>query len=329
MGRRPLIKNEENKSQAVSLTKTETLPALLKKDDVRKRFEEVLKSKSNSFIASLLTLYNANEQLKQANPISILSASMIAATLDLPINSNLGFAYIIPYGSYAQFQMGYKGYIQLAMRTGQYKTINTTEVYEGEIKNFNRFTGDFEFSDKTSDKIIGYIAYFKLINGFEKYLYMTTEDIIKHAQKYSRSYNNPNAPWQTLFDDMAKKTVLKQLLSKWGILSTELQRAIEADQGVIKNEEIIEYDDTPSKLKLTKADKKEILIIENLTPDIIPLVNDCRVVEETITDIYKNEIICSNVRYISDYDIEKLKNYIGKNVKLYITEENKIKALKI
>lgn len=148
----------------------------------------------------------------------------MAASLDLPINQNLGFAYIIPYGNEAQFQMGYKGYIQLAMRTGQYQTINAAEVYEGEIVKQNRFTGEYEFGEKTSDKIVGYIAYFKLVNGFEKYLYMSIEEMQAHAKKFSKNYKGGTDKWGiTDFHSMAIKTVLKRLISKYGILSIEMQ----------------------------------------------------------------------------------------------------------
>ena len=148
----------------------------------------------------------------------------MAASLDLPINQNLGFAYIIPYKDEAQFQMGYKGYIQLAMRTGQYQTINAAEVYEGEIVKQNRFTGEYEFGEKTSDKIIGYIAYFKLVNGFEKYLYMSIEEMQAHAKKFSKNYKGGTDKWGlTDFHSMAIKTVLKRLISKYGILSIEMQ----------------------------------------------------------------------------------------------------------
>lgn len=156
-----------------------TLPALksmLSNDSVKARFKEILGAKAPGFISSILSVANSNTLLQRAEPQSVMNAAVIAATLDLPINPNLGFAYIIPYGNSAQFQLGYKGIIQLAMRSGQYKTINVNEVYEGEIKDVNRFTGNYEFGERSSDKVVGYMAYFKLTNGFEKYLYMTKEE---------------------------------------------------------------------------------------------------------------------------------------------------------
>lgn len=200
--------------------------ALLNNVSVKKRFEDILGKHAPAFMSSIISVANGNEQLKrvaQTNPMSIISAGAVAAALNLPIDPNLGFAYIVPYGDQATFQMGYKGYIQLAMRTGQYKAINVTEVYEGEIEHINRFTGEIEFGEKTSDDIVGYLAYFKLLNGFEKYLYMTKQQIENHAKKYSKSYSNPRGRWALDFHAMAMKTVLKMLLSKYGILSVEMQ----------------------------------------------------------------------------------------------------------
>lgn len=222
-----------------------TLKALLQDQSVKNRFNELLGKKAPGFISSLINVVNSNSQLQAADPNSILSAAAIAAALDLPIDPNLGFAYIVPYNvrqgdTYvlkAQFQLGYKGYIQLAMRTGVYKTINACEVYEGEIKNINRFTGEIEFGEKESDKIIGYLAYFRLLNGFEKYLYMRVEEIEKHAKRYSKSYDSKNGLWKQDFHAMALKTVIKRLLSKYGILSIEMQTSLLADQAVIKQDE--------------------------------------------------------------------------------------------
>lgn len=235
-----------------------TLRTLLQDQSVKNRFNELLGKKTPGFISSLLNVVNSNPQLQAADPHSILSAAAIAAALDLPIDPNLGFAYIVPYNvrqgdvyiRKAQFQLGYKGYIQLAMRTGAYKTINACEVYEGEIENLNRFTGEIEFGEKQSDKIIGYLAYFRLLNGFEKYLYMSVEEIEKHAKRYSKSYDSKNSRWKEDFHAMALKTVIKRLLSKYGILSIEMQTSLLADQAVVKQDEegnvTYEYPDNPT-----------------------------------------------------------------------------------
>lgn len=210
--------------QTAESQKAVTIQSLVSQESVKARFEELLGKKAPGFISSLLAVVNNNKLLARANPNTIVAAGAMAASLDLPINQNLGFAYIIPYGNEAQFQMGYKGYIQLAMRTGQYQTINAVEVYEGEIVKQNRFTGEYEFGEKTSDKIVGYIAYFKLVNGFEKYLYISIEEMQAHAKKFSKNYKGGTDKWGiTDFHSMAIKTVLKRLISKYGILSIEMQ----------------------------------------------------------------------------------------------------------
>jgi recombination protein RecT len=216
-----------------SLVKQETLMSLLERDDIKKRFEGVLKNKSAGFVASILSLVNATPQLKACEPRSVLASAMVAATLDLPINQNLGFAFIIPYGSKAQFQIGWKALVQLAIRTNKYRSMNAAPVYEGELKSYNRITGEIEFDldAKKSNKVIGFVAFFRLINGFEKYFYMTLEEVTAHGKRYSKSFATGN--WATNFEPMALKTVIKLLLSKWGILSIEMQTAMEADQAIV------------------------------------------------------------------------------------------------
>lgn len=170
---------------------------LLDMDVYKKRINEIMGKKAAPFMASIVNVSNL-PSLKDSDPNSIISSAIVAATLDLPIDQNLGFAYIVPYntkeGKKAQFQMGYRGYIQLAMRTGQYKTINAIEIYKGEIKRVNRLTGEIEFNDDEDlidrDTVVGYMAYFKLLNGFEKTLYMTKEEMERHAKKYSQSYSS-------------------------------------------------------------------------------------------------------------------------------------------
>lgn len=227
-----------------------SLQGMLNNVSVKKRFEEMLGSKSAGFISSIMTVTNGNAMLQKCDPKTILSASSIAATLDLPINPNLGFAALVPYktkidGKFVdvcQFQMQWKGFVQLAMRTGQYKALNASEVYEGELVSRNRITGEitFDFEAKTSDKIIGYCAYMKLINGFEKYLYMTVEEIEKHAKKYSKTYAKGYGTWVDNKPAMSLKTVMKMLISKYGILSIDMQQmqtAVLADQSVVNQDE--------------------------------------------------------------------------------------------
>jgi len=216
------------------------LPALknqLANVSIKQRFEEMLGKKAPGFISSIINVVNGNDALSKADPQSVIMSAAVAATLDLPINPNLGFAYIVPYSGKAQFQMGYKGFIQLAMRTGQYKTINACEVYEGELKNFDRLTGmiELDYDAKKSEKVIGYVAYFSMINGFEKMLYMTKDKIESHGKAYSKSFSNSNGRWKKDFESMALKTVLKLLLSKYGFLSIDMQTAVTSDQGILSD----------------------------------------------------------------------------------------------
>lgn len=207
---------------------------------VRGKFQELLGKRSVQFITSVLQVVNSNDYLKKASPESIFQAAVIASILDLPIQNNLGFAYIIPYGPQAQFQIGYKGFIQLAQRTGQFKTISATPIYEGQILEQNPLTGYvFDFTQKKSDTIIGYAAYFSLLNGFEKTWYMTKEQVHAHGKKYSKNFGGL---WKTDFDAMANKTVLKLLLSKFAPLSVEMQTALQADQAVINDADTMDVE---------------------------------------------------------------------------------------
>ena len=225
--------SNEIQKQNMSLSPINQMKELVNNTALNKMFKDALKENSGAFLSSLIDLYNSDTNLQKCKAKDVIMEALKAATLKLPINKQLGFAYIVPYKDVPQFQLGYKGYIQLAMRTGQYQNLNAGIIYEGmEIKN-NYLAGTIEIhGDKQSDNEIGYFAYFKLINGFEKCLYMSKEDITKHAQKFSKTYSFKGSSWQTNFSAMALKTVTRLLLSKYGILSTEMQTAItnEADQ---------------------------------------------------------------------------------------------------
>jgi recombination protein RecT len=234
-----------------------TTKQFFQREDVKSKFNELLGSRTNQFITSVLSIVNNNSYLKNASTESIYTAAMMAAALDLPINSNLGFAYIIPYGSQAQFQVGYKGLIQLALRSGQFKTVSVTPIYEGQLLEQNPLTG-FKFDFTTKGKqVIGYAAYFSLINGFEKTMYMTVDEVAAHGKKYSKTFSNGN--WAKDFDSMAQKTVLKLLLSKYAPLSIEMQKSIIADQAVIKNVEDmeVEYIDNGGDMTILLEDATE------------------------------------------------------------------------
>ena len=219
---------------------------------IKAKFQEMLGKRANQFVTSVLQIVNNNGLLKTATPESVYNAAMTAATLDLPINNNLGFAYIIPYktkndaGQYidvAQFQLGYKGFIQLAQRSGQFQTISACPVYEGQLLEENPLTGFiFDWKEKKSDIIIGYAAYFKLLNGFEKTLYMTVDEMKRHGLKFSQTFKKGYGLWKDDFDSMAQKTVIKLLLSKYAPLSIEMQRAVISDQAVINDVDTLDVD---------------------------------------------------------------------------------------
>ena len=213
---------ELKKNNIVAQKEAKTVKGMLETPAFKKKFEEMLGKKAAGFISSIIAVTNSSNYLMKADPATVIGAAAQAAMLDLPINQSLGFAYIVPYKGAAQFQLGYKGYIQLAQRSGQYANIGAKTVYEGELEYENRLLDKFRFGERTSDKVIGYLAYFRLTNGFEKMLYMTIDEAQAHAEKYSQNYNGGTDKWGLAdFNVMAEKTVLKRLLSKYGPLSIE------------------------------------------------------------------------------------------------------------
>lgn len=209
--------------------------------DIRKKFEEVLGKKAQGFITSVVQISSSNYQLQKCEPQSIMNAAMMAAVLDLPIQESLGYAYIVPYKDKAQFQVGWKGFVQLAQRSGQYLRINVVEVFANQFKGYNNLTEELtaDFGVDGSGEIVGYCAYFRLMNGFEKTVYWSREKVQKHALKYSQAYKSEKGitPWKDKdqFHEMAKKTVLKNTLTKWGPMSIEMQKAVKVDQGIIED----------------------------------------------------------------------------------------------
>lgn len=237
---------ELKKNNIVAQKEAKTLKGMLEMPAYKNKFNEMLGKKAAGFMSSIIAVTNNNKYLAKANPATVIGAAAQAAMLDLPINQSLGFAYIVPYGSEAQFQLGYKGYIQLAQRSGQYVDIGAKTVYEGELEYENRLLDKFKFGERTGDKVIGYLAYFRLTNGFEKMLFMELDDMIAHAKKYSKNYKGGTDKWGlTDFDTMAEKTVLKRLLSKYGPLSIEsvqMSQALANDGGVISMNKDGEFD---------------------------------------------------------------------------------------
>ncbi len=216
-----------------------TLPKLknmLSSQQVMNNLTAMLGTKAQGFATSVLSTVNNNKLLQNADAGSIYTAAMLAASLDLPINPNLGFAAIVPYGKTAQFQVMTRGIVQLAIRSGQYERITNAVVHEGELVKYDPFTDAYEFdaSKRTSDKVVGYMAYFKTVSGFEKYYYMTKDEALAHGKKYSQTAKKGYGLWIENTDAMGLKTCLKLLLSKFGVLSIEMQRAINFDQAVVK-----------------------------------------------------------------------------------------------
>lgn len=226
------------------------------------QFEKMLGDKTQGFISSVLQIVNSNELLKNASPETILNAAATAASLDLPINQSLGFSYIVPYKGQAQFQIGWKGFVQLAQRTGQYKRINVVEVYENQFKSYNALTEvlDADFDIEGDGDIVGYVAYFCLFNGMEKLCYWSKKKVTAHAKKYSKSFSSGFSPWndKDQFHEMAKKTVLKNTLSKWGPMSIEMQTAHLADQSIQSAEEAYQYpDNQPKTLEENNSEEED------------------------------------------------------------------------
>lgn len=210
--------------QTKALAPIERFRSLVQTDRVQEHFNQLLKDRAPEFLASLLSLVGSDDYLQKCEPATVFTAAAKAAILQLPIAKELGYAWIIPYGKEAQFQIGVRGLVQLAMRTAQYYAINATTIYEGEEIVVDRLTGSIKLNGKrTGDESTGYVAYFKLKNGYEKYLYMSKEDTERHAKRFSKSYGNPKSAWSTSFDAMGEVNVLRNLLRKYGLLSIEMQ----------------------------------------------------------------------------------------------------------
>ena len=242
----------------------------------KKYLESLLGDKTQAFITSLSTMVGSNATLNKCDRASLLGCALKATSMNLPFDQNLGFAYAVPYANKAQFQMGYKGFIQLAQRSSQIQQLNAREVREGEYKG-DDMMGEpiiewLPVEEREEKEIIGYMAGMKLVNGFVKIIYWSKAKIEKHADRYSQAYRyakkvgQADAVWVSNFDAMAKKTVLKDLISKYAPMSVEMQDAIKYDQSVILTDpetgiEEIVYVDNPEEnpiVTITKEQQEEI-----------------------------------------------------------------------
>lgn len=247
-------------------TQAVTVRSIVSNPAIQQRFKEVLKDRSEQFVSSLLNISNS---MKDVEPNSIVQSAMIAATLDLPIDRNLGFAWIVPFKNkgekQAQFQMGHRGFIQLALRSGQYKRMNARAVNAEAVAGYDEVGEpriDWDKIDETLP-VAGYVFAFQLVNGFTKCCYWSKQRVEEHAKRYSQSYRGGyDSPWKSHFDAMALKTVIKNELPKWGIMSIQMQRAVETDQGVITADGTVQFvDKLPEPVKTPKFDGAPVVEI--------------------------------------------------------------------
>lgn len=259
----------------------------LANDAVKKNIMSVIGEKNTTkFVSSVVSAVQTNPALAECTNGSILSAALLGEALQLSPSPQLGQFYMVPYKnkgvSEAQFQLGAKGYKQLAIRSGQYKRIVTSVVKEGELKSFNPITEEYIFEPimdmATREKlpVIGYYAAFELLNGFKKELYWSKEKMQSHAQRYSNGYRSDLKKgtsytfWSKDFDGMAEKTMIRQLISKWGIMSIDMQKAFESDMGIVREDGTVEYADNVVDIEAEvkeeiaeNANAKELIIDES------------------------------------------------------------------
>ena len=282
------LKNQlaEKSTQVVDPSKL-GFKALMNTPAMKKKFTDILHEKSDSFMGSLMTLVGGDNYLSQAEPMTIIASALKAATMDLPIDKNLGYAYVVPFNrsekvgnkwvkhNEAQFILGYKGYIQLAQRSGQYKALNALAIYDGQLIDWNPLTEEFKFDykAKVSDEVIGYVGFFELLNGFKKTVYWTKQEIESHRIKNAKGYDKEklSGAWVDNYDSMAIKTVLRNMLSKWGLLSVEMQSAIISDE------------------KVFRVDENNDLIEETDLSDMEPMPQDLKEAEKVVDDPVTDE----------------------------------------
>lgn len=257
-------------------TKKQGITSYLSTPQMQTYLNDVIGNNKEKFVTNLVSVTNQNKELQKCTNMSLVSGALVATTLNLSLNSSFGYAYLVPFKNRkqdtieAQFQIGYKGYIQLALRTGEYARLNAVPIYKSQFQSWNSLTEELEinsFDNFENDEVMGYVAFFRLKNGFEKTMFWSKEKMERHADKYSQAfsleaYNKlqkgeiPKAElwkyssfWYKDFDEMALKTMLRQLLSKYGIMSEEMQTAYINDQSVV-------VDNTPNYIESEAIEMK-------------------------------------------------------------------------
>lgn len=222
--------------QRKTLKPIDNFNRLIQAPAMQNYLSSTLHDKRDSFVANVTALVGGSPMLQMCDPAAVIMTAVKATALNLPLDPSLGFAYVIPYacqgGMVPQFQLGWKGYVQLALRTGQIKTINARDVRDGEIVGEDYLSGEMTFQtapDRGSRPVVGYVAFVELINGFRKSLYMSRADIEAHALRFSKAYKSKTGVWATSFDAMAVKTVLKLLIGKYIPMSVEMADGLLAD----------------------------------------------------------------------------------------------------
>lgn len=264
------------------MTGLQKFNAMLENPRTQEYLTNVLQEKKQTFVSNMVALVSSNKALSECDPSTIMFSCLKATALSLPLDPALGMAWVLPYrdnknnSTVATFQLGAKAYIQLALRTAQYRKINVRDVREGEIVGEDFVSGDIQFKkldkDRDSAPIIGFVAMFELINGFSKQLYMSVDELNKHGKRYSQTYRKGYGLWadETMKYAMMEKTILKRLLSKYGVLSVEMQQAIKSDFGVLGENDSVRYIDNEENainLDATMVNQEEIKPMETLFND--------------------------------------------------------------
>lgn len=244
-----MAQEQQEQQQIQKVEECKTLPALIKHPSIQKKLDSTLGKRANQFASALVQLTQNNKLLAKAEPMSVLAAGMQAALLDLPIQPSLSFAHVVPYKGRASFQIGYKGLIQLALRSGQFVALNDGVVGAGQLISYNELTEDlqvdFSKEPEPGKDPDGYFCYFRLTNGFFKTVFWPHSKVVAHAKRFSQAFKNDrDTPWKSDFEAMARKTVIKAALSKYAPLSVEMQKAIEVDQATVDMDgNVVNYPD--------------------------------------------------------------------------------------